>query len=117
MIADQLQGVVDPLEEAGGLDLHLADLAHGVAVEPPEPGRPTRPALGADEPVGGLEPVVEPVVDVAELQELDVGELDDLQGVGAIGVGDEAGGPVEDDQVAGRVGEAQPGGLADLARR
>ena len=28
MVADQFQGVVDPFEQAGGLDLELADLAH-----------------------------------------------------------------------------------------
>ena len=37
MVADQLQRVVDPLEQAGGLDLQLADLADGVAVGLPEP--------------------------------------------------------------------------------
>ena len=35
MVADQLQRVVDPLEQAGGLDLQLADLADRVAVEAP----------------------------------------------------------------------------------
>ena len=108
------RAVVGPFEEARGLDLQLADLPHGVAVQPPEPGQPPRPPIGTDQAVGGLQAVVEAVVDVAEFQELDVGELDDLQRVGAIGVGDEPGCPVEDDQVVGRVGEAQPGGLADL---
>ena len=103
MVADQFQGVVDPLEEARRLDLELADLADGVAVEAPERGDVAPALLGPDQAVGGLEPVVEPVVDVAEFQELDVGEFDDLQGVGALGVGDDARRPVEDDEVVGRV--------------
>ncbi len=37
-----------------------------------------RSTRGTDQPVGRLEPVVEPVIDVAELQELDVRKLDDL---------------------------------------
>ena len=43
-------------------------------------GRPTVPApLGVDQAIGRLQAVVEAVVDVAELEELDVGELDHLQ--------------------------------------
>ena len=38
MVADQLQGIVDPLEKARCLDLELADLAHGGAVEAPARG-------------------------------------------------------------------------------
>ncbi len=115
VVADQLQRVVDPFKETGGFDLHLADLSDGVAMEPPEPGPSPGSPLGTDEPVGRFEAVVQAVVDVAELQKLDVGEFDDLQGIGAIGVGNETRRPVEDDQVAGRIGEAQPGGLANFA--
>ena len=77
---------------------------------------PATAPFGADQPIGGLQAVVEPVVDVAELQELDVGELDHLQGVGALGVGDQPGRPVEHDEVVGRVREAQPGRLANFVR-
>ena len=59
--------------------------------------------LGADQAVGGLEPVVKPVVDVSKFQELNVGEFDDLQSVGALEVGDDARCPVEYNEVAGRV--------------
>ena len=37
LVADQLERVVDPLEQAGGLDLQLADLPHRVAVGLPDP--------------------------------------------------------------------------------
>ena len=68
MVADQLECVVDALEEAGGLDLHLANLPHGVAVGLPARQPRATAAIGADQPVGGFKPVVEPVVDVAELE-------------------------------------------------
>ncbi len=45
MVADQLQRVVDPLEEAGRLDLQLADLPHGVAVQPPAAAEPAAAAV------------------------------------------------------------------------
>ena len=117
LVADQLQGVVGPLEEAGGLDLQLADAPQGVAVVTARTPRPRGGARRPDQAVGGLEPVVEPVVDVPELQELDVGELDDLERVGAVAVGDEAGRPVERDQVVRRVRQAEPGRLERPRRR
>ncbi len=54
----------------------------------PQEGGPTLTLPGPDQLISGFEPVVEPVVDVAELEELDVRELDDLQGLGAVAVGD-----------------------------
>ena len=76
----------------------------------------TDAAVWADEPVRRFESVVEPVVDLAEFQKLDVGELDDLQGVGTLRIGDHACCPVEYDEVVGGIREAQAGGLADFLR-
>ena len=104
MVADQFQGVVNPFEEAGRLDLEFSDLTHGVVVKPPEE-RNQRPALlGSNQSVGGFEPVVQTVVDLAKLKELDVGEFDHFECIGAVRIDDHAGCPVEDDQVIGRVG-------------
>ena len=76
-------------------------------MKPPDEWEPLPAFFRADEPVGGFESIVQPVVDVAKLQKLDVGELDDFECVGAVGVDDDAGRPVEHDQVVGRVREAQ----------
>src|SRR5258708_6981992 len=53
---------------------------------------------------------------MTELEELDVGELDDLERVGARAVRDESGGPVQRDEVGRAVRKAQASRLADLRR-
>ncbi len=51
---------------------------------------------------------------MAEFQKLDVGELDHLKRVGAVAIGDEAGRPVEGDEILGGVRKAQAGRLDGL---
>ncbi len=69
-----------------------------------------------NQPVGGFEPVVELIVNMSKFEQLHIGEFDDLQGVRAVAVGDQAGGPVEHDDIVGSIRERQAGGFADLAR-
>ena len=114
MVADQFQSIVNSFEEAGRLDLELADLPHRVVVQPPDDGEPPTAFFGAYEPVSGFEPVVQTVVDMAKLQKLYVCKFDDFERVSAVRIDDHASRPVEDDEVAGCVGEAQPGCLANL---
>jgi len=46
LVADQLERVVGAFEEAGGLDLQLADVAQGVVVRPPVAARFAREPFG-----------------------------------------------------------------------
>ena len=71
-------------------------------------------AVGANQPVSRLEAVVQAVVDVPELEQLNIGELDHLKGIGTIRVDDKSGRPVEHHEIGGRIRERQPGSLADL---
>src|SRR3974377_683944 len=78
LVANQLERIVDPLEQAGGPDLELAGLPHRVSLGLPQPPPPPPGAVGANQPVSRLEAVVQAVVDVPELEQLNIGELDHL---------------------------------------
>ena len=81
----------------------------------PAPERQVR-ASAAGRPPGGGEAVVEAVVDVAELQELHVGELDDLQRLVAVVVEEDRGRPVGDEEVVRAVADVRAGGPRRLPR-
>src|SRR5262249_6087540 len=76
LVADELEGVAGPLEQPVGFNLQLAQGAQRLAVAAPE----RQPGLGQrmNRSVSRRQVVIEPVVDVAEFQQLKIGELNRL---------------------------------------
>src|SRR6516164_3128520 len=107
MIPDQFECVVDSLEQAGGLDLQLANLPHCVAVGLPQPGPQSPAAIWADQTISRLEPVVQAVVDMAEFQQLNIRKFDNLKRISTVCIHDKSGRPVEHDKVRGGVGQRE----------
>ena len=67
-----------------------------------------------DQSIAGGQVVVQAVVDVAVLQELQIGKLDGLQRLLAITVQQHGGGPVRNQQVMRAVADVQAQGFAGL---
>src|SRR5262249_25046873 len=106
LITNQFQHIASAIEDTVRLDLHLAKRTQWASMRTPE----RQPRFGdvADKPVRGSQAVIQPLINLAKLQQLQVCKLDDFQRLAAIAIDQHRGGPVGNEKIIWAIAQTKP---------